>query len=296
MPCPLCLCRDILIQMTRRHALFLTFAAPAFAQVRNPAAEPVPDSPVRWTPHPVFPGAPVLFKSRIFSGPATWLGKTIEFRPDDDGFSALAGLNLNRGPGRYPLVFGGETVQVTVVTHRYPSSTITVPQKFVEPPKEVQAQINEEIVIKQKVFQSSPPDRLWQGAFTAPADTRYTSSFGARRVYNGKIRSVHQGLDYSAAMGTQVNAANAGRVAIARDMYFEGGFIVIDHGESIFTLYMHLSEFLVREGAAVEKGAPIAKSGASGRATGPHLHFGVQWQGAYLEPSTLLGLWRTRVL
>ena len=280
--------------MTRRHALFLTFTAPAFAQVRNPAAEPMPASPVRWTPHPVFPGAPVLFKSRTFSGPATWLGKTIEFRPDDDGFSALAGLNLSRGPGRYPLVFGGETVQVPVVTHPYPSSTITVPQKFVQPPKEVQAQIDEEIVIKQRVFKSSPPDRLWQGAFTAPADTRYTSSFGVRRVYNGQTRSVHQGLDYSAAMGTQVNAANAGRVAIARDMYFEGGFIVIDHGESIFTLYMHLSEFLVKEGATVERGAPIARSGSSGRATGPHLHFGVQWQGAYLEPSTLLALWRTR--
>ena len=287
--------RDIFISMTRRRALFLTFTAPAFAQVRHSAAEPIPDSPVRWTPHPVFPGAPVLFKSKTFSGPSTWLGKTIEFRPDGDGFSALAGLNLNRGPGRYPLVFGGETVQIPVVTHPYPSSTITVPQKFVEPPKEVQAQIDEEIVIKQKVFKSSPPDRLWQGAFTAPADTRYTSSFGVRRVYNGKTRSVHQGLDYSAAMGTQVVAANAGHVAIARDMYFEGGFIVIDHGESIFTLYMHLSEFLVKEGVTVEKGAPIAKSGSSGRATGPHLHFGVQWQGAYLEPSTLLGLWRTRV-
>jgi murein DD-endopeptidase MepM/ murein hydrolase activator NlpD len=76
-------------------------------------------------------------------------------------------------------------------------------------------------------------------------------------------------------------------------MYFEGGFIVIDHGESIFTLYMHLSEFLVSEGANIEKGEPIGRSGSSGRVTGPHLHFAVRWQGAYLEPSTLLGLWRT---
>jgi murein DD-endopeptidase MepM/ murein hydrolase activator NlpD len=76
-------------------------------------------------------------------------------------------------------------------------------------------------------------------------------------------------------------------------MYFEGGFIVIDHGESIFTLYMHLSEFLVREGDNIDKGALIAKSGSSGRVTGPHLHFAVRWQDAYLEPSTLLGLWRS---
>ena len=112
-----------------------------------------------------------------------------------------------------------------------------------------------------------------------------------RRIYNGRTKSTHQGIDYSAAMGTEIKAANSGCAAIVRDMYFEGGFIVIDHGESIFTLYMHLSEFLVKEGAAIEKRQPNAKSGSSGRATGPHLHFAVQWQGSYLEPSTLLRLW-----
>jgi murein DD-endopeptidase MepM/ murein hydrolase activator NlpD len=111
------------------------------------------------------------------------------------------------------------------------------------------------------------------------------------RVYNGKTRSVHQGLDYSAAIGTQVTASNSGRVVIARKFYFEGGFIVIDHGESIFTLYMHLSELLVKEDAEISKGELIAKSGSSGRVTGPHLHFGLQWQGAYLDPATLFRLW-----
>jgi len=288
--------------MTRRYALLLSFSAPIVAQVRTtrvqkqsparPTVAPVQDSPVRWNPRPVFVGAPVLFKSKTYSGPATWLGRTIEFRPDGDAFSALAGVSLNDAPGSYPLVFGGERVEVAVTDRAYPSSTITVQQKFVAPPKEVQAQIDEEVATKQEVFKSSPLERLWQGPFVSPANTRYTSSFGARRVYNGKTRSVHQGLDYSAAMGTHVRAANSGRVVIARPMYFEGGLVVIDHGESIFTLYMHLSEFLVKEGAAIDKGAPIAKSGSSGRVTGPHLHFGVRWQDLYLEPSTLLGLWR----
>jgi murein DD-endopeptidase MepM/ murein hydrolase activator NlpD len=294
--------RDILIPMTRRFALLLSLSAPVVAQVRAkrvqnqsqppPTAAPAQDSPVRWNPRPVFVGAPVLFKSKTYSGPATWLGRKIEFRPDGDVFSALAGVSLNDAPGRYPLVFGGETVEVTVTDHAYPSSKITVPQKFVAPPKEIQEQIDDEAAIKQKVFKSSAPERLWQGPFLSPANTHYTSSFGARRVYNGKTRSVHQGLDYSAAIGTQVTAANSGRVVIARSMYFEGGLVVIDHGESIFTLYMHLSEFLVKEGTAIEKGVPIAKSGSSGRVTGPHLHFGVRWQDLYLEPSTLLGLWR----
>ena len=293
--------RDILIPMTRRYALLLCLSAPGVAQVRatrvldqsqpRRKAAPVQDSPVRWNPRPVFVGAPVLFKSKTLSGPATWLGKTIEFRPDGDNFSALAGVSLAQTPGSYPLIFGGERAEVTVTGHAYPSSTITVPQKFVAPPKEIQAQIDKEVAIKQEVFGSSAPERLWQGPFVSPANTRYTSSFGSRRVYNGKTRSVHQGLDYSAAIGTQVTAANSGRVVIARPMYFEGGLVVIDHGESIFTLYMHLSEFLVKEGAAVDKGATIAKTGSSGRVTGPHLHFGVRWQGLYLEPSTLLSLW-----
>lgn len=272
--------------MTRRCALLLSVNAPLVAQRPVPAP-----APVQWSPHPVFNGAPVLFQSKTYSGPATWVGKEIEFRPDGDGFSALAGVNLNRPPGRIPLVFGGETVEIPVTARAYRTSTITVPQKFVEPPKETLARIAAEVAIKQKVFKSSVPERLWRGAFTAPANTRYTSSFGVRRTYNGKTQSVHQGLDYSAAFGTEIKAANAGRIVVAQDMYFEGGFVVIDHGESIFTLYMHLSEFTVKAGDAIEKGAPIAKSGASGRATGPHLHFAVQWQGVYVEPSTLLGLW-----
>jgi murein DD-endopeptidase MepM/ murein hydrolase activator NlpD len=289
--------------MTRREALGWSLIAPFALRAavaaggrqaairKREAVSALPDGPVRWTPHPLFFGAPVLFRSKTYSGPATWLDKRIEFRPDEEGFSALAGVGLTRTPGRYPLVFGGETLQVPVAGHVYPSSTITVQRKFVEPPKDVQEQIAAEAAIKKQVFQTSPAERLWQGPFAPPANTRYTSSFGVRRVYNGKTRSVHQGLDYSAGMGTPVHASNAGRVAIARDMYYEGGFIVIDHGESIFTLYMHLSEFLVKEGAAVGKGDVVAKSGSSGRVTGPHLHFGVQWQGIYVEPSTLLRLW-----
>jgi len=256
-----------------------------------PLAPRSKDDRMQWKPFPLFVGAPVLFKSSTFSGPATWLDKQIEFRRDGDAFTALAGVNLDQPPGRCPLIVGGDTIEIPVIGHSYPSSTISVPPKFVQPPKEERKRIAEEVSIKQRVFRSSPHDRLWQGPFVEPAHTRYTSSFGSRRVYNGKTRSVHHGLDYSAAIGTQVTAANSGRVVIARNFYFEGGFIVIDHGESIFTLYMHLSELLVKEDAEISKGLLIAKSGSSGRVTGPHLHFGLQWQGAYLDPAILFRLW-----
>ena len=137
--------RDILIPMTRRFAMLLSLSAPIVAQVRatrvqkqsqsRPEGAPAQDSPVRWNPRPVFIGAPVLFRSKTFSGPATWLGKKIDFRPDGDGFSALAGVNLTRSGGRYPLAFGGETIDVPVTARAYRSSTITVPEKFVEPPR-----------------------------------------------------------------------------------------------------------------------------------------------------------------
>ena len=230
--------------MTRRRALLLSLSGSVVAQVSGPVRAPqdktqdpehrtagsLRDALVRWNPRPVFNGAPVLFESKSFSGSGDWLGKRIQFRPDGDAFSALAGVNLNRAPGHYPLALGDESVDIAVIRRAYPSSTITVPQKFIEPPKEVQKQIDEEVAIKQSVFASSQPNRLWQGPFVAPTHTSYTSSFGLRRTYNGKTLSVHQGLDYKAALGTQVTAANSGRVAIARDMYFEGGLIVIDHG------------------------------------------------------------------
>lgn len=248
---------------------------------------------VQWAPAPVFNGAPVLFRSPTFSGTATWLGKKIEFRPDPagNGFVALAGVNLGRPRGRYRLTLGDESVLVTVRAKSYPSGSNRVPPKYVEPPREVRRQIAEESEIKKAVFGASMPERLWSGAFAAPVEARHTSSFGKRRVYNGKTRSVHQGLDFNAKLGTAVAAANTGRVVIARPMYYEGGLVVIDHGESIFTLYLHQSEILVKEGSAVAKGQTVGLSGATGRVTGPHLHFALRWQGTYLDPATLLGLW-----
>ena len=279
-------------RITRRRALLLALATPAAAE----AAAPNPSLVVDWTPLPVFVGAPILFKTTASAGSATWLDKNIEFRPAGDGsFSALAGIGLDRKPGSYPLAFNGQTIEVPVKAHFYPSSAIRVPPKFVQPPKEVQARIDEEAALKRAVFKSSPPERLWQDAFTAPANTRYTSSFGVRRTYKSAAtrRALITVSTIRRRWGTEIKASNSGRAAIVRDMYFEGGLIVIDHGESIFTLYMHLSEFLVKEGAAIQKGQPIARSGSSGRAfTGlPPAFPAVQWQGIYLEPSTLLRLW-----
>lgn len=247
---------------------------------------------VRVVPARPFPGSPVLFvREDEGTAEGSWLGRKVRFARDPEWkrWVALGAVGLNVKPGPQVLQLDGESVKVTVAPHFYRTGRLTVAPKFLEPPKKVRERIEEEKKLKARVF-AERGERRWAGAFAAPTATVTTSPFGTKRTYNGKTQSVHQGLDFRAAVGTAVRASNAGRVVIAREMYFEGGMVAIDHGEGFFTLYMHLSKFLVKEGAAVGRGEEIGLSGATGRVTGPHLHFAAQWQGLYLDPGTLLGL------
>jgi murein DD-endopeptidase MepM/ murein hydrolase activator NlpD len=109
-------------------------------------------------------------------------------------------------------------------------------------------------------------------------------------VFNGSVKATHQGLDFRVPGGTPVAAVNGGTVILAQPLFFEGNCVVVDHGQGLLTLYLHLSKFLVKEGDEVKKGEQIGLSGGTGRATGPHLHLAVRWQGEYLNPQILLGL------
>ena len=112
-----------------------------------------------------------------------------------------------------------------------------------------------------------------------------SEAFGTSRTFNGKLASVHRGDDFRAPTGTPVHASNAGEVVLARELFYEGNCVVIDHGLGFMTMYMHLSKFDVKEGDKVEKGQVIALSGGTGRVTGPHLHMSVRWNGEYLDPA-----------
>ena len=262
-----------------------------FLAVAPLAAQPATPS-FRIEPAEPFPGSPVLFS--LPDGPmaGAWMDRQLLFERDRESrrWVALAAVSLEAKPGPHVLSLGnGQTHTVRVAAHAYRTGRLTVPPKFVQPPKSVAKRIAEEREIKKKAF-SARTNRVWAGAFAPPTDTPRTSAFGTRRTYNGKTQSIHQGLDFRAEVGTPIKASNDGRVLIAQDMYYEGGFMVLDHGGGLFTLYMHLSAFRVKEGELVQKTQAIAESGSSGRVTGPHLHFGVQWQGLYMEPATLLAL------
>ncbi|HZC24966.1 MAG TPA: M23 family metallopeptidase, partial [Candidatus Binatia bacterium] len=165
---------------------------------------------------------------------------------------------------------------------------LAVEKKFTEPNPEQLQQSEESKKIKEDYLGRVTPDREWDGAFAAPADAAISDVYGSRRIFNGKAQREHQGLDYRVPTGTPVAAMNEGTVLLARFLYFEGNCVVIDHGQGLLTLYFHLSEIKVKEGNPVKRGEIIGLSGGTGRATGPHLHVAVRWQGTYLDPARLL--------
>ncbi len=257
--------------------------------------------PVRVWPAKPFNGAPLLVEVESAAQPqARFLDRPLSFAldPKTKRWTALAGIPLDTKPGRYPLSIstGGEPLKqdVVVQARAYRESIVTVAPRYLEPPEEENVRIEAERELKKTVF-AVRSERRWALPFLPPTASIQTSPFGVRRTYNGKTQSIHQGLDFRAAVGTPIRAVAAGKVVIARPMYFEGGLVAIDHGEGLFTLYMHLSEFVAKEGDLVTAGQVIAKSGSTGRSAAPHLHLGVQWQNTYLEPATLLGLGRVPV-
>ena len=165
----------------------------------------------------------------------------------------------------------------------YRTGSLTVAPKFVAPDHEALQQIAAEKQLKEL-------EPLWSGDFRAPVAAPPTDSFGTRRTFNGKLASIHKGMDFRATTGTPVKAANGGVVVLARPLYYEGGCVVIDHGLGIYTISMHLSRIDAKEGQRVATGDQLGLSGATGRVTGPHLHWAVRWQGAYLDPAKLLRL------
>jgi murein DD-endopeptidase MepM/ murein hydrolase activator NlpD len=259
--------------------------------------------PVVLTPATVLAGAPELIS--VHAPDATgvdgeWLGRTIQFfraHPGTD-WLALAGADVEAPTGPSSLQITAHTrsgdirMSRTIDIHpaHYRTGTLSVAPQFVEPGPEALKQIDAESKIKAAVFAASAPEPLWHGSFRAPVPAQATDSFGTRRMFNGKLASIHKGADFRAAAGTPVHASNSGIVVLARPLYYEGNCVIIDHGLGLFTLSMHFSRIDVHEGQHVKTGDRIGLSGATGRVTGPHLHWAVRWQGAYLDPVKLLHL------
>lgn len=183
-----------------------------------------------------------------------------------------------------------ETRRLAVVARQYEEQRISgLPPAQVTPPPETMERIRREQAMLNAARAHDSAGAKFADGFTWPADGRISGVYGSRRILNGEPRAPHLGLDIAAPAGTPVAAAAPGTVRLAQpDFYFTGGSIVLDHGHTVMTFYIHLSRLLVQDGQVVERGATIGLVGATGRATGPHLHLGLFWAGTALDPALAL--------
>lgn len=230
-----------------------------------------------------------------------WMGRKLQFfrSRSQQAWFALAGVDVETAVGPSTLRISVRPATgtlrdlsrtVEILPAHYQTGTLTVPPKFVSPGPAALKRIKVESELKERVFAASAAQPLWTSSFRVPVAAEPTDSFGTRRMFNGKLASIHKGMDYRAKMGTPVRAGNAGVVVLARSLYYEGNCVIIDHGLGLFTLSMHFSRIDVKEGQRVAAGEHLGLSGATGRVTGPHLHWAVRWQGAWLDPAKLLSL------
>ncbi len=274
------------------------------------AAAAVPKkAPLRWSVHyqpaRVVNGSPILLRvttpKTVRSLSGKWLDHEMSFSFDSasESWYALAGASLETKPGVYPIALQAETASgqhlafkqgIRVQRQRYPRITLTVAGQYTAPDPEQLKAIERDKQVKADAFKTVTPEREWQGSFQAPVKAEVSGLFGVQRVFNGAVKSSHQGLDFRATTGTPVAAINSGTILLAQPLYFEGNCVVIDHGQGLLSLYLHLSEMRVKQGDHIAKGQEIGLSGGTGRATGPHLHLAIRWQGIYLNPEALLSL------
>ena len=181
-----------------------------------------------------------------------------------------------------------EEATVTLTAYPYPTQRLTVDERKVHPRKEDLARIERESAAVAKLWQIAGPARFTLPLATPLAKLPTGGRFGARRIFNGEARSPHSGADYAAPVGTPVLAPADGTVVLAADHFFSGKSVFLHHGGGLFSMSFHLSAIEVKTGDEVRRGQRIGAVGATGRVTGPHLHFGLRWHGARVDPSQLL--------
>lgn len=186
---------------------------------------------------------------------------------------------------------GNIDVPIEVIDGNYPSERLVVEEKKISPPKKVMKRIIREMKEIGALYKKISTERYWSGPFALPLESEITSNFGNKRLYNGKMKSFHQGLDLRARTPLPILAPEGAKVALAKDLYFTGNTVILDHGFGLFTIYGHMSKLGVKVGERVVKSQELGLSGATGRASGPHLHWGAVLLHEKFNPADL-----TRIL
>ena len=231
----------------------------------------------------------------------TFAGRPLFFALLADGtHRALVGIDVGHPPGVYPVTLRWRDRE-TDVTHEvpvavrdaaFPIQRLTLPPRMVDPDPADLPRIQEEREILEALFDQADGTPRYAEPFARPLDPAFqpTGTFGRRRILNGRLRSPHTGEDFAAPVGTPVYASNRGRVAYTGVLFFAGRCVILDHGLGLYTLYFHLDSIAVELDEVVERGHVLGRVGATGRATGPHLHWGARLGPARVDPMALLRL------
>jgi hypothetical protein len=251
-----------------------------------------------------------VFPSRIYQGdafalrvsglkttaaPAALLnGKLLRFGSCGKGcFIAIGAVAADTRPGIYQiaLTIGAwkRMIGLHVLEGKFQTIQLTLPEEKASPSPEDMGRIIREAALLNEIWEIDS-ERLWEGAFVFPLKNPLSTLFGTKRVINDKTVSIHRGLDIRGSEGEEIHASNRGRVVLTEELFFGGNTIILDHGDGIYTVYMHLSGFNVSPGDLAEKNAVIGYVGSTGRSSGPHLHFGVKVAGINTNPVALTRL------
>jgi murein DD-endopeptidase MepM/ murein hydrolase activator NlpD len=229
-------------------------------------------------PHAEFSGHPVALVPSEGQSHKRWI--------------AIVGIPLATtvGPQQLKVIDGTVTrnIEFTVAKKQYRTQRLTVPnQRQVTPNEEDMQRIErEKIRIEAALTRFTANTPIF--SLQSPVDGERSDSFGSRRIFNGEARNPHSGMDIAAVLGTAIHSPAAGVVVEMGDFFFNGNTVFIDHGSGLVTMYCHLSKFGVKVGDKVTSGQVIGEVGATGRVTGPHLHFGVALNRAMVDPALLL--------
>ncbi len=227
-----------------------------------------------------------------------WQEKTIPSVRSGSQWSTVLGVDLDVKAGEYTaqvrVTKNGSvevrSVPISVKAGQYPVQRLTVADEFVALSPENTERAARETRELNEIHNSISGEALWREPFVAPIRGGTGTNFGSRRVFNGESRNPHAGADLRAATGTPIRSSNKGRVVLAKNLFFSGNTVIVDHGLGIYTLYAHLSRIDVKKDAAVERAQVVGLAGATGRVTGPHLHWGARVQNARVDPFSLINL------
>jgi murein DD-endopeptidase MepM/ murein hydrolase activator NlpD len=249
------------------------------------------------------PGELIVFTSTISGTPshvevALFGRRAVAFPLPDGRWRALVGIDLEQKPGPYTATIEArlpsgtihESKAIVVKPKTFATRTLKVSPDFVYPPASQLERIARDSAFLKELFASSADHRLWTRSFVAPVPDPANSRFGTRSVFNGERRNPHAGADFASPLGRPVKAPNGGKVVAARELFYTGNVVIIDHGLGVFSMLAHLSRIDVKEGDDVKAGDVIGLVGATGRVTGPHLHWALTVSGARVDPVSALAV------